>query len=344
MKTYDSFTSAYVGLLKDVFTTPEHEAAPRGMKIRERLGHSFRIVDIRDRIPYVPEREFSVAYMIAELLWYLSGDNKTEWISNYSAFWRNISDDGVTANSAYGARIFRQHSYQDTKGEIPSRGSSAGTLSTIPLSWTQWQYLKDELKKDTDSRRAVVHIRMPQDSYLAQKDVPCTLTLQFFIRDGALHQVASMRSSDLILGIAYDIPAFTMFQELLAFELGIPTGSYTHISNSLHIYEKHFPMVERILKNPWVQEFPGRAQPMQPLPGLPPIDVMMGFEATFRTSNTENELMGNVNTMLGTDLYQYWKDWLLILAWHRAGKLDMTDVQDQLMSKVSFPGYKLFDK
>lgn len=337
MKTYDSFTSAYVDLLKDVYITPEHEAAPRGMKVRERLGHSFRIVNIRDRIPYVPERGFSIAYMIAELLWYMSGNNKTEWISNYSAFWRNISDDGVTANSAYGARIFKLHNLQHS--------NSAMADKMPPEGWTQWQYLKDELTKDTDSRRAVIHIRMPQDSYLAQKDVPCTLALQFFIRDGALHQVASMRSSDLILGIAYDIPAFTMFQEMLAAELGVACGTYTHISNSLHIYERHFAMVEKILRDPWVKVFPGRAQPMPSMPeGAPPLDAMNAFEAAFRTADADFSLMADVNTMLASDLHQYWKDWLLILAWHRAGKLDLGQVQQDLMSKVSFVGYKLFDK
>lgn len=344
MKTYDSFTSAYVGLLKDVYTTPEHEAAPRGMKVRERLGHSFRIVNIRDRIPYIPHREFSIAYMIGELVWYLSGNNKTEWIANYSSFWKNISDDGVTANSAYGARIFQQHQYQCSWTTSPNMGA----FNETPDGWTQWQYLKDELKKDTDSRRAVLHIRQPQDSYMAQKDVPCTLALQFFIRDGALHQVASMRSSDLILGIAYDIPAFTMFQELLAFELGVPVGSYTHISNSLHIYERHFKMVEEILRDPWLKEFPGRAQPMPPMPTAPPLDFIMEHEARFRAATNETELSIAVEQFDAEcaldNLHSYWRDWLLILAWHRAGKLGIDSFQEQLMSSVSFPGYKAFRK
>ncbi len=153
-----------------------------------------------------------------------------------------------------------------------------------------------------------------------------------------------MRSSDLILGIAYDIPAFTMFQEMLALELGVPTGTYTHISNSLHIYERHFSQVERILRDPWVKEFPGRAQPMPVLPEKPPIEILMAFESSFRLAGTDTELTSDVNTMMAQDLNQYWKDWLLILAWHRAGKLDLGELQTKLMSQVSFSGYKLFIK
>ena len=110
MKTYKDCTEAYVNLLDQVYSTPEYVCSPRGMKIKESLGVSFRIEDARNRLPYVPERKFSVGYVIAELLWYLSGENSTEWIANYSSFWRKISDDGQTANSAYGARIFRPHS------------------------------------------------------------------------------------------------------------------------------------------------------------------------------------------------------------------------------------------
>jgi thymidylate synthase len=345
MKTYNNFTQAYVSLIKDVYYTPEFESAPRGMKVRERLGHSFRITNILDRIPYVPHREFSIAYMIAEMVWYLSGNNSTEWISNYSAFWRNISDDGVTANSAYGARIFKQHDYHFAPHDAGDGASVDTFYNDISPLWTQWQYIKDELKKDSDSRRAVIHIRMPQDSVLAQKDVPCTLTLQFFIRDGELHQVASMRSSDIILGIAYDIPAFTLFQELLALELGVGLGTYTHISNSLHIYERHFEMVERILEDPWVKEFPNRCKPMESMPSEPPLDRLVLEEMLLRSVKTQDALQEWVDTLKAEHTIQtYWKDWLLILASHRAQKLDLPEFRDKLINSVHFSGYKLFKK
>ena len=106
-----------------------------------------------------------------------------------------ISDDGLTANSAYGARIFK-------KNKI---------IANETLN--QWEYVKNELMNDPDSRRAVVHIRVPQDSATAKLDVPCTLTLQFFIRDKKLHMIVNMRSSDIIFGLTYDVPAFTLFQE-----------------------------------------------------------------------------------------------------------------------------------
>lgn len=332
----NSFTNVYYQLLQHVFEKYEFVSAPRGMKVKESLGVTFRIENIRDRIPFIVDREFSISYMIAELLWYLSANNSTAWISRYSSFWKNISDDGVTANSAYGARIFKQHPYQ--------------SHSLIAQDWTQWDFVKKELKKDPDSRRAVIHIRMPQDSALAEKDVPCTLSLQFFIRDGKLHQVASMRSSDLILGIAYDIPAFTFFQELLAFELGVECGTYTHTSNSLHIYERHFDMVNNILdsKRPFHSFYmtDSFTSQMPAITELPPIDEMLRLESMIVKANTNHELhavdfeIDNLPTM--------WRDWMKVLLVHRtraiAGKDQQPNSFIAAWNHISYGGYKVFKK
>lgn len=329
MIKYKNFTEAYYDLVRSVYTDFEHLSAPRGLKNLEKLGYSFRIENIRDRIPFMAPRKFSMTYMIAELVWYLSGNDSTEWIANYSSFWRNISDDGKTANSAYGARIFKPHD------------RIAGNIHPV---WTQWNYVLSELRSDPDSRRAVIHIRSPHDSILAAKDVPCTLALQFFIRDNKLHQVASMRSSDLILGIAYDVPAFTTFQELLAVELGVECGHYTHVSNSLHIYERHFDMCEEILAEASYE----RMQACGPMPDMPKGGIPMTFldaaETLARGSETEQQLLGVIDDIMLTDVDPYWKDWALILAWHRANKLKLDDLCTKIMSLVKYEGYKVFNR
>ena len=196
MNSYSNFTEAYVDLCKQIRDNTQHVSSPRGMKIKENLGVQFRIMNPRDRLPRVAARNFSLAYFVAETLWYLNADDSTEWISYYAPFWSNISDNNKTANSAYGARIFKTH---------PRIGN--GNI-------VQWDYVKEELRKDPDSRRAVIHIRTPSDSIIESKDVPCTLSLQFFIRENKLHLHVSMRSSDIILGLAYDVPAFTTIQEI----------------------------------------------------------------------------------------------------------------------------------
>jgi len=55
-----------------------------------------------------------------------------------------------------------------------------------------------------------------------------------------------MRRTDLISGLSYDSPWFTHVQEKLAIDLGLLPGQYQHFAASLHVYEKHFEMLENI--------------------------------------------------------------------------------------------------
>jgi thymidylate synthase len=316
---FESFTQAYYALVADTYAGYEYETAPRGMKIRENLFTSFAITNPRDRLLFIPERKFSLQYVMAEILWYLSGNNETEWIANYSSFWSQISDDGKTANSAYGARIFKHHPYQNVVELSPDNFEFK---HLVPTSFTQWEYVKQELTKDPDSRRAVIHIRTAQDSFLAKKDVPCTLSLQFFIRDKKLHMIVQMRSNDLILGTALDVPAFTFMQELMALELGVDVGVYYHTSNSMHVYERHYDMCEKILN----AETTLASTAMPPLKEKPPIDKLMDLERRAREATTSKDLI-----VLGNEARAYsdvlWTDWAHILLAHRAKKIGDADLE-----------------
>lgn len=323
MNTYSNFTNAYISLAKMIRDNHEFISAPRGQKIKECLGVQFRITNPRDRLPYVEARNFSAAYFVAETLWYLSGSDSTDWISRYAAFWKGISDDGKTANSAYGSRIFRCH-----------QRIASGNI-------VQWDYVKEELRRDPDSRRAVVHIKTPDDSLYASKDVPCTLALQFFIREGKLHLHVNMRSSDIILGIAYDVPAFTTMQEILANELGVGLGEYVHTSNSLHCYERDFEMLDAIASSE-----PVAPRPMLEYPKKFPVGALMLAEDKIGKSTPA--IITKDHNFLGTEndpaIKQLLNDWLNILMSHRARKMKNETLAKDCISHTIDNSYHFFKR
>ena len=325
MNVYSNFSQAYVDLCRMIRDESEFVSAPRGMKIKEKLGVQFRIKNPRDRLPYIEARNFSLSYFIAETLWYMSGSNSTEWISRYASFWKDISDDGKTANSAYGARIFKLH----------PRIADGGL--------NQWNYVKDELKRDPDSRRAVIHIRTPDDSLHAVKDVPCTLALQFFIRNNRLHLHVNMRSSDIILGIAYDVPAFTTMQEILANELEVELGEYVHTSNSLHCYERDFEMLDAIANS---SDNLGR--PMPAYPRVFPIDDLMRVERDVWDAS-EGTIKDGLTPGLGESnedpaTKNLIDDWRSILMSFRARKFKDSGLAQRLIISTDHPGYHFFKR
>lgn len=186
-----------------------------GIVVGEYLNAVTVIKDPTRNIVLSPERMMPTRYAIGELLWYLSGSNRLSDIAKYSKVWNRMSDDGETLNSAYGYRIFEK------------------------FGFNQLEYVENLLKKEPLTRQAVIHIKDPIDHIEhPSKDVPCTLSLQFLVRNGALNLTVHMRSNDIWTGFPYDVFSFTCIQIMLAFRLGLEIGTYTHTAGSLHLYER----------------------------------------------------------------------------------------------------------
>lgn len=94
------------------------------------------------------------------------------------------------------------------------------------------------LKKDPTTRRAVATIWEPRD-LMHDGDRPCTLTLQFLLRNNELELHVTMRSQDVWLGLCYDAFMFAQVQHTLARRLNVSVGCYVHHVGSLHIYESN---------------------------------------------------------------------------------------------------------
>jgi thymidylate synthase len=99
-----------------------------------------------------------------------------------------------------------------------------------------------------------MHFNMPEHQRQGNKDFVCTLTGIFQIRENKLNFTVNMRSNDAILGTPTDIPFFCVLQiqmlELLKSTYpDLKLGTYTHFAHSLHIYERHFQLVEEMLKD-----------------------------------------------------------------------------------------------
>lgn len=146
----------------------------------------------------------------------MEGRDDLEMIKYYAPSYGKYSDDNKTLNGAYGPRIKR---CLDKAIEL--------------------------LKKDSNSRRAVIPIYNEKDVGLNSNDIPCTLNWQFFIRNNKLYMCVNMRSNDIFLGLPYDVFNFTMWQEYIACKLNIEIGTYTHMVGSMHFYEKDKDKIKR---------------------------------------------------------------------------------------------------
>jgi thymidylate synthase len=101
------------------------------------------------------------------------------------------------------------------------------------------------LRADSTTRRAVVTIWEARD-LTHYGDRPCTLTLQFLVRDERLELHVTMRSQDAWLGLTYDAFMFTQIQHTMAHQLGLVAGKYVHHVGSMHVYETDLPRVSEL--------------------------------------------------------------------------------------------------
>jgi len=239
MRTYrgDTFADVYELALRDTLESPEYTSSPRGMEIKEICNAALIIDD-----PYFPLYENEVRssqfkYIAGETVWYFTGRKDIEFIDKFSKFWKQLDNGDGTVNSAYGNLIFKE-----------------------PLSdgRNQWQWALDSLIEDRDSRQAILHFNKPSHQWQGNKDFVCTLNGVFQIRDNRLNFTVDMRSNDLILGTATDIAFFCLLQQQMLKHLqvwypNLKMGNYTHIVHSLHIYERHFDLVKRMLDKPFMQ-------------------------------------------------------------------------------------------
>ena len=112
--------------------------------------------------------------------------------------------------------------------------------------FNQLDFVVNELKRNADTRRAVVIIRdNAVDPFNA--DPACLQHMQFFIRNKKLHCKVLMRSNDAVEASFMNAFAFIMLQKSIADKLGVKVGSYTHRANSYHCYEKDFKLLEQYI-------------------------------------------------------------------------------------------------
>ncbi|HJJ36493.1 MAG TPA: thymidylate synthase [Methanocorpusculum sp.] len=99
----------------------------------------------------------------------------------------------------------------------------------------QIQYIIDKLSENPESRRALAITWCPPvDEKL--NDCPCLQLVQCVVRDGKLDMKIIFRSNDMLSAAGSNMYALACLQKHIADALGIPVGSYCHISLVPHVY------------------------------------------------------------------------------------------------------------
>ncbi|KAA3610497.1 MAG: thymidylate synthase [Calditrichaeota bacterium] len=274
-------------------------------KFSELRGILLEIKRPRERISRSESRG-KVFSCLGELLWYLSKTNKLKQIEYYIPRYKKFSDDGKIVYGAYGPRFFNMHN-----------------------GINQIENIINILKTKPTTRQAVIQLFDAIDLVEKHKDVPCTSTLQFFIRNQKLHLITNMRSNDAFLGLPHDVFTFTMIQEIIASTLDYELGSYKHFVGSLHLYEKNFKKAEDFVDEGWHLSTPMPKMPQSNI--WKEIKILLNAEEKIRTGKEVN--IDNLK------IDNYWKDLARLLRIFnlKNKKSAIEKIKEQMSTDVYIP-------
>lgn len=252
MHKYENIHTAYLATLADVYYNPDSTSSPRGQKVREKFNYQFSIVNPKP-VPVVtadPKRNKVIEdYSQKEFDLYESCSNSAEDFGKASKFWLSLANPDGTVNSAYGHLIWKNKSH-GSKFELEQYEVPGSTFEMRPKMRTPWDWAKESLISDKDTRQAILRFSLPEHFFKGNKDFTCTLHGFFQIRNNKLDLTINMRSNDLTLGLVYDLPWFISLMYKMQSELkdtypDLEIGTYTHYVHNLHIYDRD---EEKILK------------------------------------------------------------------------------------------------
>lgn len=225
----DTQSEAWVAAISALLDAPT--VSPRGMLVKE-VPERVSVIIARPQAGFVAAagRRLNHAITAVEGLSLVGQCSVPELVLDRVGAFAPYADDGIFWG-AYGPR-------------------AAGDVGLVV----------DLLKRDPDTRQAVISIYdSDRDLGRAVKDVPCTLSIQLFLRDDEeleletfgpiakrLHMWVTMRSQDAWLGMPYDFGQFSMLQFAVAQAVGAEVGTYTHSLGSLHLYEKHWEQAREV--------------------------------------------------------------------------------------------------
>lgn len=223
---------------------------------------------------------------LGELLWYLSGSDQLSFIEPYVSRYKDEAVDGAI-HGAYGPRLLRMREGIDQ-------------LSNVARL----------LRERPGSRRAVVQLFNAEDLTSNFKEIPCTTTIQFLLRNNRLDMSVTMRSNDAYWGLPHDFFCFSMLQEMMAIRIGANLGQYHQYVGSMHIYDQYIEGAKA-----YISEGHQKSVEMPNMPPLNPFSLVPALLTAEYEMRSRNPIDANA---FGLD--EYWTDIIRLLEifWSRS--------------------------
>lgn len=216
---------------------PDHTAQAKSSARTIRLPHQVLQFDLSQEFPILVSKKVGWKTAILEILWiYQVASNDVRWLKERGVkIWNEweISESGEYQGRNIN-QIFAAKHPDEPKTDF------AHTIGTA-YGWIVNRYhlidnLIETLKENPGNRRMVLSLW--QNEWLETAALPsCVWNTQWNLIDGHLNLLVTSRSSDVPLGLPFNVVQYAALCCMIAHVIGAKPGQFTFITNDAHIYE-----------------------------------------------------------------------------------------------------------
>ena len=166
---------------------------------------------------------------VDEILWiWQKKSNNIKDLNSH--IWDSWADETGSIGKAYGYQLGVKHKYKE--GEMDQVDRVLYDLKNNPLS-----------------RRIMTNIYTFQD--LNEMNLyPCAYSMTFNVTGNKLNGILNQRSQDMLTANNWNICQYAVLLHMFAQVSNLEVGELVHVIADAHIYDKHIPLVEKMLERP----------------------------------------------------------------------------------------------
>ena len=185
--------------------------------------------DLTKEFPILTLRRTAFKSAIDEILWiWQKKSNNVNDLNSH--IWDSWADQSGSIGKAYGYQLGVKHKYKE--GEFD-----------------QVDRVLYDLKHNPQSRRIMTNIYVHQD--LNEMNLyPCAYSMTFNVSGDTLNGILNQRSNDVLTANNWNVVQYAVLLHMFAQVSGLKVGELVHVIADAHVYDRHVPIVKKILQNP----------------------------------------------------------------------------------------------
>ena len=184
--------------------------------------------DLREEFPIMTLRRTYFRSCVDELLWiWQKKSNNVRDLGSH--VWDSWADENGSIGKAYGYQLGVKHRYPE--GEFD-----------------QVDRVLYDLKNNPASRRILTNLYNFEDLH-EMALYPCAYSMTFNVSGNTLNAILNQRSQDMLTANNWNVVQYAVLVHMLAQVSGLQAGELVHVIADCHIYDRHVPLVEKMLQN-----------------------------------------------------------------------------------------------